>query len=598
MDNMGTITIEELEILRDHKDDLAERICSMWQNQKWSGRYVQRNYDVGEVKRFLNATSTQDTSNSVTPQSHNTHRPKLSQIADTLEAHYIKALLPNENWVQFTPEDNEASKASVRNRMEQYIRNRHRLYGHRSVLTKILRDWIEDMAFAEVVWVSETAREDETGVKEKAYIGPKVRRIDPDRIAFDPSARSFHDSWKIVQTVKSYGDIALEMEDETLPQDYRKVLEEAMKFRHYARGYGEVFGEEWGNEEYDGWGTNDHYYRRTESVELMTFYGSIYDVDKMTLMRNRAITIVDRRYVLLNEEIDTWDGKPYIYASSWRDRPNNLMGMSPLVNLTGMQYSINHLQNSKADILDDVVRPDRVLAAIDDVETQPDGSQHFYSHETGAVVRNVGPDVSILNAEFHIEVLERKMEEYAGVPRSAAGIKVPGEQTKFEVQTLSDAGALLFQSKIEKFENEILERTVNAELELARRRLDSNLIILVSSAEGDIFEEIRPDLLKNKGTLVAKGASHFAQQARMVQELTQFMQTTSARPDVQVHFPPDKIAQAYNRLLGGFGDKDGLYEKFGGIVEGVELAQFQQAAQRQVDNSSIAREQLDNPDLE
>jgi len=598
MDNMGTISIEQLEVMRDHKDALAVRICDMWQNHRWSGHYVQRNHDVSEVKRFLHATSTNDTSNSVTDQSHNTHRPKLAQIADTLEAHYIKALIPNDSWVQFTPEDNDASKSTVRNRIEQYIRNRHRLYDHRSVITKVIRDWIEDMAFTEVVWVSETTKENDAGLKEKAYIGPKVRRIDPDRIAFDSRARTFHDSWKIVQSIKNYGDIALEMEDETLPEDYRSVLAEAMKFRHYARGYGEVFNEEWQYQEYDGFGSNDDYYRRSESVEFLTFYGSIYDIDTMQLHRNRMITVVDRKYILLNEQIETWDGKPYIYASSWRDNPNSLMGMSPLINLTGMQYSINHLQNSKSDILDDVVRPDRVLVGIDDVETQPDGSKHFYSHETGAIVRNVAPDTSILNAEFEIEILERKMEEYAGVPRSAAGIKVPGEQTKFEVQTLSDAGALLFQNKIEKFESDILEKTVNAELELARRKLDQNLNILVSQAEGDIFEDIKPDTLKNKGTLVAKGASHFAQQARMVQELTQFLQNTSARPDVQLHFPAKKIAQAYNRLLGGFGDQDGLYEEFGGIIEQLEAAQFQASAQSQFDEDIISQEQVSNPTLE
>ena len=245
-----------------------------------------------------------------------------------------------------------------------------------------------------------------------------------------------------------------------------------------------------------------------------------------------------------------------------------------------------------------MVRPDRVFVGIDDTETQPDGTQHFYSHESGAIVRNIGPDTTILNAEFEIEVLERKMEEYAGVPRSAAGIKVPGEQTKFEVQTLSDAGALLFQNKIEKFEAEILEVTVNAELELARRMLDKHLRILVSQEEGDLFEDITPEILKNKGTLVARGASHFAQQARMVQELTQFLQNLAAVPSLKLHFPDKRIAKAYNRLLGGFGDQDGLYEEFGSIVEQVEAAQFQQAAAREVDQTAIAQEQLDNPDLE
>jgi len=597
MDKAGTVTVEHIEAIRDHRDDLATRISTMWTGFKRSPAYVKRSNEVGEVKRFLNATSTRDTSNNIGAHNHSTHRPKLAQIADTLEAHYTKALLPNEDWVQFSPSDNEASDEVVRNRMETYIRNRHRLYGHRTVIGKLLRDWIEDMCFTEVVWKSETASNEIKGMPVKAYIGPQVRRIDRRKIAFDPQARTFHDSWKIVQSVKTYGDIALDIQDETLPLPYREVLDKAMKFRHYARGYAEHFGEQWDNEEFQGWGTNDHYFRNQEAAEILTFYGTLYDSVSQELHLNQEIVIIDRKWVLYQMPIETWDGKPYIYASSWRDNPNSLIGMSPLENLTGMQYSINHLQNSKADILDEITRPDKYMQGVDDIRHMEDGSKIYVSHEPGGQVGNISPDVNILNADFHIETLERKMEEYAGVPRSAAGIKVPGEQTKFEVQTLHDAGTLLFQNKIEKFETEILERTVNAELEIARRRLDQNLNILVSQAEGDIFEDISPDLMENKGSLVARGARHYAQQARMVQELTQFLQNTQARPDILVHFPAKKIAKAYNRLLGSFGDRDGLFEEYGGLIEQVEASQFQQAAAREIDQSAIATELIDNPDL-
>lgn len=599
MDNMGTVTVEHIEAMRDHKHQLVEIITGMWTGFQWSNGNVQRMEDVAEVKRFLNATSTRDTTNSYNSHSHSTHRPKLAQIADTLEAHYTKALMPNDDWLQFSPDEGNEDLQRIRNRIEQYVRNRHRLYGHRSVVTKLIRDWIEDRAICEVVWVSETVEEQIPGMPTKGYIGPQVRRIDPKNIAFDPKSRSFHDSWKVVQSIKSHGDIALEIQDETLPESYRKVLNDSMMFRHYASAHPDLFDDDWGSTDMDGWGSNDHYFRHSDQVEILTFYGSIYEKTSQTMHRNQKIVVIDRKWILLQEPIKTWDGKPHIYASSWRDKPDNLIGMSPLENLTGMQYSINHLQNSKADILDVVVNPDKLIAGIEDEKRQEDGSVHYYSHDgANGQVRNITPDVNILNADFHIETLERKMEEYAGVPRSAAGIKMPGEQTKFEVQTLHDAGTLLFQAKIEKFEAEILEKTANAELELARTKLDQNLRILVSQDEGDLFEDINPDLMKNKGTLVARGARHYAQQARMVQELSQFLQNLGSVPGLTNHFPPKRIAKAYNRLLGSFGDKDGLFEEFGAVGEMVEAQQMSQAAAREIDEGAIATEQIGNPQLE
>ena len=597
-DRKSTVSLDHIEVAIADEHYLATRINSLWENFRYSSGYIQRADDVSEVKRFLNATSTYDTSNVYNDQSHTTHRPKIAQIADTLEAHYVSSLLPTDDWMTFTPDEEDSADIVDRKKIESYIRNRHRLYDHRSIITKVLRDWIEDIAIVEVVWTAETANNEVKGMPIKGYVGPKIRRLDFERMAFDPRARSFDDSWKIIQSVKTYGDIAQEIEDETYPESYREVLKDAMLFRQYYREHPDVFGEDWADAEYSGWGTNDFYFRISESVEILTFYGTLYDVNKEELIVNQKIVIIDRKWLLLQEPVNTWNGKPHIFMSSWRDRPKNLIGMSPLENLTGMQFAINHLQNTRADALDTLLHPDRVQTMIDDERREEDGSLTYFSNEPGGNVRNIAPDANIAHTEADIEALERKMEEYAGVPRSAAGIKVPGEQTKFEVQTLRDAGTLLFQSKIKKFEKDILEKCLNAELELARSNLDENLRILVDRPEGQVFDTIGPDLMEKKGTLVARGASHFIQQSRIVQELTQFLQNLQAVPGLANHFPADRIAQAYNRLLGSFGSNDGLYEKFGAIAEAVEAAQVQQGAAREIDQSAIAVEQLDNPDLD
>jgi len=81
----------------------------------------------------------------------------------------------------------------------------------------------------------------------------------------------------------------------------------------------------------------------------------------------------------------------------------------------------------------------------------------------------------------------------------------------------------------------------------------------------------------------------------MVQELSNFINVLAADPEVKAHFPPRKIALAFNSLLGGFGQKDGIYEEFGRLDEQVEAQMRQQSAAKLVDDASIA---LDEPEGE
>ena len=591
----GEVQDLNFEEVRDDIDFLATYVSDRWAQWIASPERQSWRSEVAEVKRFRYATDTRTTSNSSNPLSHSTHLPKITQVADTLEAHYSDAMFPHDQWLQFQAGDKEANTQTNKRLIERYIHSRHQLSGYEREMGTLLRDWVDEgNCFLEGIWKSETAGDD-NGILRKGYIGPQIRRLEPTRVGFNTQASSFHDSWKIIQSIQTRGDIAKDIMDETLDPQYRMVLDKAQAFRHYVSNYPDMIGEEWGESSYDGVITNSDYFGAGDSVELLTFYGSIYDTASETMHLNRKIVVIDRKWVLMDEPIETWDGKPYIYHSSWRDKPGTLLGMGPLQNLTGIQYMINHLQNTKADAFDKMVSPDKFFRGIDDAKQQSDGSMHYYSHENG-MVSNVSPDTTVLNADFQLSNLERKMEEYAGVPPEAFGFKTPGEQTKFEVAERINGSARLFQNRIKKFEREIIEPSVNAELELAKVHLDYNLQVLSSREEGDVFEEITPAIIKNLGNLIAKGAQHYAQQARMVQELSNFMQVLATDPEMKMHFPPRKLALAFNSLLGGFGQSDGVMEPFGRLYEQVETQQLQQAAAGMVDQASIAQQQLDDPE--
>ena len=66
--------------------------------------------------------------------------------------------------------------------------------------------------------------------------------------------------------------------------------------------------------------TNLNEYYESNFVELLTFYGDIYDDSEKKFHKNRVITIVDRAYVIYNEQNPSWLGKSPIYHAGWRER--------------------------------------------------------------------------------------------------------------------------------------------------------------------------------------------------------------------------------------------------------------------------------------
>jgi hypothetical protein len=216
-----------------------------------------------------------------------------------------------------------------------------------------------------------------------------------------------------------------------------------------------------------------------------------------------------------------------------------------------MQYRIDHLENMKADVFDLIAYPVlKVKGYVEDFTYQP--MERIYM-EQDAEVETLSPDTTALNADLQIQELEQQMEDMAGAPRMAMGIRTPGEKTKFEVQTLDNAASRVFQNKISYFERHFLEPLLNNMLELARRNVDT--VELVRVLDDDIgvvkFLQVTKADLMSRGRLVPIGARHFAAQANLIQNLTTLSGTGIYQdPAVQVHFSGLKLAKLLEDNLG------------------------------------------------
>jgi hypothetical protein len=270
----------------------------------------------------------------------------------------------------------------------------------------------------------------------------------------------------------------------------------------------------------DGFGS---YYEYLQSgfVEFLEFWGDIHNHETGEIQKGVVVTIIDRMYVVRNKPIPSWLGHAPIYHVGWRLRPDNLWAMGPLENLVGMQYRIDHLENLKADAMDLAVLPPLVIKGeVEEFKYAPGAEIHI--DENGAVeelARNVQWVIQCDNA---IQLLEQRMEMYAGAPREAMGIRTAGEKTAYEVQQLQNAAGRIFQEKITSFEIEVLEKALNAMLETAKRNLDAGDVVRVMDDDLGVeqFMAITREDITASGKLRPIGARHFAAQAQLMQNMT------------------------------------------------------------------------------
>ena len=543
-------------------DSIATEISDKW--RLWNQQRVGKLEEWKELRNYLFATDTRSTSNSSLPWKNSTTVPKLTQIRDNLHANYMATLFPQNKWMKWMASDKTSNAKIKRETIQAYMENKVQQSDFEIVMSKLVLDYIDyGNCFATVDW---EANYTELENKEiiPGYIGPRVVRISPYDIVFNPVASDFKATPKIIRSVLSMGE-ARRMIEEDPNKDYMiKVFDRMIGTRNAIQGYSDSDLHKNDGFIIDGFGSIREYYN-SDYVEILTFYGDIYDKLTNTLLKNRIIKVVDRSYVLSDMANPSWLGKSPIFHVGWRERPDNLYAMGPLDNLVGLQYRMDHLENLRADVFDQIAFPVlKIKGDVEDFDFQP-GTRIYLGDEGD--VGYLSPDPTALNADNQIAVLENKMEQLAGAPREAMGIRTPGEKTAFEVSSLQNAASRIFQNKTQHFERIFVEPILNAMLEASRRNMDASDVIRVMDDElsVSIFQTITKEDITANGKIIPMGARHFAERAQRVQNLSQLWQLKASDPSVAAHLSGKEFARIMAEELGEkslFAANISIYENY------------------------------------
>lgn len=563
--------LEIQQMLSDYKDVLAEQLINTW--VIWNSQRSEWLATKAELRNYIFATDTTTTTNSLVPWKNKTTLPKLCQIRDNLHSNYLSALFPNQRWLRW--EGKSLKDETKRKTIETYMYNVVDESGFRSEMSKLLLDYIDyGNCFCTVEFVTERSG-DITGGYVLDYAGPLVKRISPTDIVFNPTAPSFAVSPKYLRSIVSEGEFKQMVQDNP---DNALLAQAALRRQEFMDKVGIYTKEDFIKAEgfsMDGFGSF-YEYIKSPHVEVITFYGDYNDAQSGTFKRRRKVTIIDRMFVIEDVEQDHSFAHVPIFHCGWRTRQDNLYAMGPLDNLVGMQYRIDHLENLKADVFDLIAFPPlKVKGDVEEFDWGP--MEQIYINGDGDV-EMLAPNTQALQADTQIAILEAKMEEFAGAPREAMGIRTPGEKTAFEVQQLQNAAGRIFQEKINTFEINIVEKVLNAMLESARRNLDTSRDVRYFDDDAGVnaFMSVSPQDLASKGSIRPVGARHFAEEAQIIQNLTGIA-NTAVWQDVKPHVSTKRLADMLEHVL-NFGRWD-IFEPNIAVAESQETQSMMNQAQ-------------------
>ena len=564
-------------------DMLATRITERW--VEWDTLRNIKKIDWEEIRRYVYATDTTQTTNAQLPWKNKTTVPKLCQIRDNLFSNYTATLFPQRKWLVWEADEKDSNSVEKRDAITNYMSWVISQKQFKQEIYKIILDYIDfGNCFATVEWVDN--RTAQLGKTQAGYVGPAIRRISPLDIVMNPTAESFEASPKLIRSILSLGELREYLQRMSTDEN-RQAYEELYTYLKNIRFRARTFQGDWQQRDrlysMDGF-TSFRAYLLSDFVEVLTFYGDWYDVINDHFEKNRVITVVDRHRLIENRPNASYFSRPPIYMVPWRKKQENLWGMGPLDNLVGMQYRMDHVENMKADVFDLVTYPVQKVKGFVEEYTWKPGEKIFTGEEGD--VEMVVPDVQALNANLEIQNLERLMEEMAGAPREAMGFRTPGEKTKYEVQRLENAAARVFQNKISQFEEDMIEPLLNAMLELARRNMTGVNTIRVFDDQFKIatFQELTVEDITGIGRIKPVAARHFAEQADLVQNITS-LTGSNLWPTVQPHFSGVRLAQVIEKIFNI--DDYQIVMPFVALSEQAEAQKFQNALEEQVHQSTM-----------
>lgn len=528
------------------KDNLACQIANQWFEWDVNKQVAKARWQ--EVQEYVYATDTTDTANVQLEWNNKTTIPKLCQISDNLHANYMASMFPKRRWLIWegaveAAEDME-KKTAIRDYMSWVIDQPW----YKEVVEDLVRDFIHyGNCFSTVEWKDDRVElEDRT---QAGYVGPVLRRISPLDIVFNPTAPTFAEAPKIVRSLVSMGELKeILLRSSTTPEDQ----EYATNLYNYLREYRVNVGNSSSELAYDAFFSVDGFstyrnYLLSGYVEVLTFYGDLFDQETGEFYRNRQIRVVDKHKIVYNKPNPSYFGRAPIYHAGWRNRQDNLWSMGPLENLLGMQYRVDHIENMKADLFDlTAFPPIKRKGYVEDFTWGP--MAEIIVDQDGDV-ELMTPDVNIVQFNQELAGYLQLMEEMAGAPKEAMGFRTPGEKTMYEVQRLENAASRIFQSKIRQFEEQQIEPGLNALLELARRQMDSTVVRVIDDEEKiAVFRTLTPQDITGQGRIRPVAARHFAEKAERLQNITTFSQSPLWAA-VQPHVSGEKLTDLITDLL-------------------------------------------------
>ena len=530
-----------------------------------------------EIEAYLYATDTTDLNDAF---DHTTHIPILSEIKEDLEAILYSTVLPHDDWLGWRPQDLSAATLAKRDKALAYINNRNNLNGFRHTMRKLIHDYVTYGNSFVISHHVDESQTDKNGNYKAGYFGPKPRRISPYDIVFDPTVDDFNKTPKIIRTMMSMGDFISKAEQFNWDKEsVKNVMDRRSQIGKTS------FEETHKNQQYTPDGFNSiEAYMQSGQVEVLWFYGDLWDESAGKLHKGRCIAIVDRFNVLSNEECLM----PRIHKAGWGLRPDNLWAQSPLSKIVGMNYQINHRENAKSTAMDKFIYPDRILAGdVEEVYDDETGQVRYLASEGGSVT-DITPDSSVLSFDGHIDRLTFQARSAARLPQQLAGFRTAGEKTLGEVQMLQDGAFRGFVHKAEQFEIDLLEPLITDMLEIGGDHLAEAMTASIDTDDGIRYINITQDDLRSNGKLVPYGARRFARDIQQLNMITQ-LGNSQILQLIGPHINSTNLAKTVERL-GGFSRYE-FVEKFAAIDEQAEMAMKQNAAEQ------ASQQQMMNPSL-
>jgi len=553
----------------------ASAIANLW--FEWNNYRVNARNLWGEIDSYIHATDTQNFVGSGSFD-HSTHIPVVSEIHEDLLAILYSTILPHEDWLGWRGHAFDIELKTKRKKLLTYIKQVNRENNFRLTMRQIIDDFCRyGNAFAQTVYKDETHLNPE-GELEVGFSGPCLKRISPYDIVFNPTASDFSKTGKVIRSMMSVGEF-LQWTD-SLKAAGHEIDKEAAQAVLDRRGGGSQTADTSNvqkNNQYvpDGYGTIEQYYQ-SGFVEVLWFYGSVYDANEQKVHNGRLIIITDRTNVLL----DKFEPDCRIFKAGWKPRPDNLWSQGPLDNIIGINYMINHRENAKNDAIDKFIYPDRAyVGEVDEIYDEVTGHTKYIMPEGGSVT-DISPDSTVLSYDNQIVMHLEMARRAARLPQQLAGFRTPGEKTAQEVQSLNDGAFRGFINKAEQFEQEFLEPVITAFIQIAKENFRTIIEVLGEDTDGviEVMSITRADLEAN-GKMVPQGARRFARNIQQLSGLNQLFASNAAQ-FLGTHMNTFNLAKTWE-TLSGFDDYD-IIQRFAAIDESTEAQKFQAEAEREL----------------